>query len=100
MFYGAVLAGAVHPLFDTRSPLSMPFPSNQFTVRDQLQQTRRRIALPSPNCTNSPSDCEDIRVLNALDGFSLQPRLSIPFDGPIDITSVNSATVFVVPTDS
>lgn len=77
----------------------MPFPTNQFTVRDQLQPTRLRIALPLPNCSNRPSDCEDIRVLNTLDGFSLQPRLSIPFDGPIDITSVSSATVFLVPVD-
>ena len=43
-----------------------------------------------------PSDCEDIDVLNTLDGFNLQPRISIPFSGPIDPTSVNSSNVFLV----
>lgn len=27
------------------------------------------------------SDCEDVAVLNQLDGFNLQPRFSVPFDG-------------------
>src|SRR5947207_3811129 len=31
-----------------------------------------------------------------LDGFNLQPRLSIPFSGPIDVNTVNSSTVFLV----
>src|SRR5262249_33782298 len=31
-----------------------------------------------------------------LDGFNLQPRLSVPFDGPIDVNTVNSHTVFLV----
>jgi dienelactone hydrolase len=35
-------------------------------------------------------------VLNKLDGFNLQPRLSIPFDGPIDVGSVTSQSVFLV----
>ena len=32
-----------------------------------------------------------------LDGFNVQPRLSIPFDGQIDVTTVTSETVFLVP---
>jgi hypothetical protein len=43
-----------------------------------------------------PSDCEDLRVINTLDGFSADPRLSIPFDGLIDLTTVTSETVFLV----
>ncbi len=45
-------------------------------------------------------------MLNTLDGFNLQPRLSIPFDGPInpntvnsgpiDVSTVNSKAVFLV----
>jgi len=31
-----------------------------------------------------------------LDGFNLQPRLSIPFSGPIDVSTVSSRTVFLV----
>ena len=43
-----------------------------------------------------PSDCADIDVLNTLDGFNMQPRISIPFTGPIDPTSVNSSNVFLI----
>lgn len=35
-------------------------------------------------------------MLNTLDGFNLQPRLSIPFDGPINVNSVNRQDVFLV----
>ena len=35
-------------------------------------------------------------MINTLDGFNLQPRLSIPFDGPIDVNTVNSHNVFLV----
>src|SRR5947207_15882588 len=35
-------------------------------------------------------------INNTLDGFNLQPRLSIPFSGSIDVSSVSSSTVFLV----
>src|SRR5262249_2974158 len=41
------------------------------------------------DCTARPSDCTDVRVLNELDGFNLEPRLSVPFTGPIDPSSVS-----------
>jgi hypothetical protein len=44
----------------------------------------------------NPSDYQDTLVLNTLDGFNLQPRFSIPFDGPIDVTTVTSNSVFLV----
>jgi hypothetical protein len=52
--------------------------------------------LPKPDCAARPSDCADIDVLNELDGFNLQPRLSIPFDDAIDVGSVTSRSVFLV----
>jgi hypothetical protein len=51
---------------------------------------------PLPDPTTHPSDYQDTQVLNTLDGFNLQPRLSIPFDGPIDVNSVSSRDVFLV----
>ncbi len=86
----------VRALFNLGHPTTGPFPSNWFTVFDDTQNTWRRVSLPYPDCTVYVSDCEDLAVLNELDGFNLQPRLSIPFSGPIDVTSVNSATVFLV----
>ena len=70
-----------------------PFPTNLLTVPDPTQITGVRVSLPSPNCAANPSDCADVAVLNRLDGFNVQPRLSIPFSGPIDLTTVSSDTV-------
>src|SRR5262249_900403 len=66
------------------------------TVADHTQNTGRLVNLPLPDPTTNPSDYQDTQVLNTLDGFNLQPRLSIPFDGPIDASSVSSNTVFLV----
>jgi hypothetical protein len=44
----------------------------------------------------STSDCEDIDLINELDGFQRSPRISIPFDGDIDPATVGSDTVFLV----
>jgi hypothetical protein len=90
------LLSGVHALFDLGTPAGGPFPSDRFTVADHTQNTSLRVNLPLPNPTNNPSDYEDTQVLNTLDGFNLQPRLSIPFDGPIDVNSVTSSTVFLV----
>jgi Bacterial virulence factor lipase N-terminal len=90
------LASEVHPIFDLSAPLVGPFPSDRFTVRDPTQNTGLRVNLPLPDCSAQPSDCEDLEIINTLDGFNLQPRLSIPFDGPIDVRSVSSQTVFLI----
>ena len=74
----------------------IPFPSDFYTAPDPSQLTGVRVSLPKPDCGARPSDCADIDVLNTLDGFNLQPRISIVFDGPIDPTSVSSATVYLV----
>ncbi|HEV7912333.1 MAG TPA: Ig-like domain-containing protein, partial [Albitalea sp.] len=73
-----------------------PFPSDRFTVRDWSQNTFRRVRLPKPDCTLRVSDCEDIDVINTLDGFSTQPRITVPFSGDIDPATVNSQTVFLI----
>jgi hypothetical protein len=89
-------AAGVKALFNLDDPVTSPFPSNVFTVPDRTQNTGLRVNLPKPDCTVRISDCADIDVLNTLDGFNLQPRISIPFSGAIDVNSVNSRTVFLV----
>jgi len=86
----------VKVLFDENDPTQTIFPSNQFTKFDFRQATFRRVDLPKPDCTTQQIICEDIDVLNELDGFNPQPRISIPFSGPIDVSTVNSDTVFLV----
>ena len=83
---GAALATSVGQLF----------PSNALTTHDHSQLTGLRVNLPMPNCATNPSDCADVAVLNTLDGFNIQPRISISFSGPIDVSTVSSHTVFLV----
>jgi hypothetical protein len=70
-----------------------PFPSNLLTVADASQPTGMRVALPKPNCATNPSDCQDIDVLNGLDGFNIQPRITVPFSDAIDLATVSSSTI-------
>jgi len=88
--------GRVHARFGFETPEGCPFPSDRFTTPDPNQNTGLQVDLPLPDCAASPSDCEDIEVLNQLDGFNMQPRLSVPFDGPIDPATVSSETVFLI----
>jgi Bacterial Ig-like domain len=76
--------------------VGQPFPTNLYTVRDHTQATGLRVNLPKPDCAVRPSDCADIDILNKLDGFNIQPRISIPFSGPIDVSTVSSSTVFLI----
>jgi hypothetical protein len=90
------VATGIEPRLDLASPGGAPFPSDRWTVPDGTQLTGVRVALPKPDCAVRPSDCQDINVLNTLDGFNLQPRLSIPFTSGIDVSSVSSSDVFLV----
>lgn len=72
------------------------FPSNRFTVPDFGNATLRRVNLPKPDCAARPSDCADIAVINTLDGFSTQPRITVPFTGAIDPASVSSQSIYLV----
>lgn len=96
MVPAVALGGGVQALFDLTSPATGPFPSDRFTVEDHANITERRINLPTPNCALRPSDCADLAVINNLDGFNLQTRVSIPFSGAIDLSSVSSRSIFLV----
>ena len=87
---------ATEARFELDVPDGAPFPSDWLTVPDNTNITHRRVSLPLPDCQVRVSDCEDLTVVNELDGFGLLPRLSIPFSGPIDPNTVTSGTVFLV----
>ena len=82
--------------FDLSDPSASPFPSDRYSVRDWSNQTFRRVNLPMPDCAVRVSDCQDITVINTLDGFSTQPRITVPFTGAIDPTSVTNDTVYLL----
>ena len=92
----SAVAADVHAQFNLADPTIGPFPSDQFTVADSSQITSRRVTLPKPDCTKQPSDCEDIAIINTLDGFNFQPRITISFDGAINPSSVTSKSVSLV----
>ncbi|HET9837563.1 MAG TPA: Ig-like domain-containing protein [Candidatus Angelobacter sp.] len=96
VFVPALALAQTHPLFNLSSSSTSPFPSDRFTALDSQQLTGLRVNLALPNCATHPSDCADLTLLNQLDGFNLQPRISVPFDGAIDPSTVNSSTVFLV----
>lgn len=85
-----------HALFDLNTTAGAPFPSDLFTIADPSQNTGLRVDLPKPDCSARPSDCEDLDVINTLDGFNLLPRLSIPFDSPVDVTTATSESIFLI----
>jgi hypothetical protein len=84
------------------------FPDNAFTVADRSQVTGRRInfrqgidypkvgGVVQPSCTSADySICDAFAELNKLDGFDLQPRVLVPFTGPIDLGSVSASNFFI-----
>jgi Bacterial Ig-like domain len=90
------LAAGVSVKYDFATPGGSPFPSDRFTQADWSNITFRRVNLPKPDCTVRPTDCADIDVINTLDGFNTQPRITIPFNGDIDLATVNSDTVYLI----
>jgi Bacterial Ig-like domain len=87
------------------------FPADVFTVRDKRQVTRRRVHFrrgrdyPTvsgkvrPRCTSKTySICDGFAELNRLDGFDLQPRVTVPFTGAIALKSVTDKTFFITNT--
>ena len=73
------------------------FPSDRLTVADGRQLTGKRLALPLPDCSARPSDCDDVRLLNQLDGFDLDPRIEIGFGQSIDLSRVTPESVYLQP---
>src|SRR5688572_17377544 len=80
----------------SRWTVARPHRSRATSSPYRIQQTGRQQNLTHPDCSVRVSDCHDLEVINTLDGFGLQPRLSIPFDGAIDPDSVHSNSVFLV----
>src|SRR5262249_48765302 len=93
---GSMHGAGVDVMFDTEDPNATPFPSNLFTEWDFSNLTGLRVSLPTPDCAVQVSDCNDLAVINTLDGFNQQPRLRIPFSGAIDPATVDSSSVFLV----
>src|SRR5437763_14368 len=106
--FGASSAGAAVTVKQGVGYGARIFPSNAFTVRDKRQVTGLRVHFrlgrdyPSVGgrvrrgCTSKTySICDSFRELGKLDGFDLQPRVTVPFTGSIRLGSVNDKDFFI-----
>ena len=89
-------AKGVQIRFSLDTPTAGPFPSNLFTASDLSHNTGLRINLPLSDCAIQVTNCNFLNVINTLDGFNLQPRVSIPFSGLIDPSTVTGDTLFLI----
>lgn len=87
---------SVQALFGLDKTTDGPFPADRFTMPDTAQNTCERVNLPKPVCAANSWECTELDLVNALDGFNLRPRIAIPFSGPIDLSTVDSTTIFLV----
>src|SRR5436853_43851 len=79
-------------------PLTL-FPSDALTVPDPAQATGKRVDLPKPaDCVANKSECDEITLIDKLDGFDLDPAMSVHFAGAIDVAKVTDDSVYVEPT--
>ena len=95
---GALRAGDTSPIFQTELPLIGPFPADSLTTPDPNQLTGRRINFPAPAaCALTPTltACSDALLLNQLDGFSLNPRITVCFSDAISPDTLRTGIRFV-----
>ena len=90
---GGIVALALAPAAAAAPPKL--FPSDALTVRDPAQITGKRVDLPLPDCAARPSDCHDIRLLNQLDGFDVDPRIEVRFGKEIEVGQVSRENLYV-----
>ncbi|MCU1336071.1 MAG: hypothetical protein JWO19_1652 [Bryobacterales bacterium] len=78
-------------LFQPSSASVGPFPTNALTIQTATQKTGLQVNLPLPaGCTilSTAAQCINTQLLNQLDGFSVNPRITVCFSGPVDVTTL------------
>ncbi len=93
----APATGGLYPTAAVAAEVEALFPSDRQTVPDPRQATGRRVALALPDCGTDPAGCDELRLVNELDGFSVNPRAAIRFSDPIDLASLTRASAFILP---
>jgi Bacterial Ig-like domain len=83
--------GSTTALFQPFSPSVGPYPNNALTIQTTTQKTGVQVNLPLPaGCTllSTSAQCINTRLLNQLDGFSVNPRITVCFSGPVDVATL------------
>jgi hypothetical protein len=91
----ALLADGVVVRFDPLDPQTGPYPADSLTAPDSAQITGRRINLPLPDCTVQAALCTELGLINQLDGFNIQPRVTVAFSGPVDTSTLRGGIFFI-----
>ncbi len=89
-------AGGVVVQFDPTNPEAGPFPADSFTVPDSAQVTGKRLDMPLPDCASLAALCAQLTLINELDGFNVQPRITVAFSGPVNTSTLRAGIFFVV----
>jgi hypothetical protein len=89
-------SSSVEARLDLDAESASPFPADWLTVPDRAQRTGLRVSDRMARCVPGRSACDDLHLLGELDGFDIDPRLSIRFTGPIDVASVSARSIFLV----
>ena len=95
LFAPLLLASGVTVSWNPQDPTIGPYPTDALTTPDSTQKNGMRINLPMPDCTTAPSDCQDVQLINQLDGFQTVPRIRVTFSGPVDVNSIHHAVYYV-----
>ncbi|HEY3824020.1 MAG TPA: Ig-like domain-containing protein [Bryobacteraceae bacterium] len=86
LFAGTAFAGTTTATFQPTSLTVGPFPSDALTVSAPNQLTGHQVNIPTTPCGPAFSGvvCGNTNQLNALDGFSVNPRTMVCFSAPVD----------------
>jgi len=100
-FFAAPLlpASGVTVLWSPGDPTTGPYPTDYLTTPDSTQKSGIRVNLPMPDCVAAPSDCQDVQLMNQLDGFQTAPRIVVRFSAPIDPNTL-AGGIYYVPLDN
>src|ERR1039457_7211474 len=96
LFAPLLQASGVTVSWNPEDPTIGPYPTDALTTPDSTQKSGMRINLPMPDCTAAPSDCQDVQLINQLDGFQTAPRIRVTFSSPVDVNSIHHAIYYVV----
>jgi hypothetical protein len=95
----AGVSNGVNVRFDPSDPQTGPFPADALTTPDGSQLTGRRVNLPLPDCAVQPTLCAELGAVNQLDGFNVQPRVTVVFSGAVDTATLRDG-IFLVASDN
>ncbi|MGC4055953.1 MAG: hypothetical protein QM757_44665 [Paludibaculum sp.] len=91
----SIFGGNVTVAFNPTDPAIGPFPSDFMTAPDDTQKTGRRVNLPLPDCEQRTGDCQELTLINQLDGFNVQARVTVRFNGAIDPATLRGGVVLL-----